>query len=153
MSTESSALNDYHSAVFVRAPEPKENSLLGAKHAFLDADRVANEAAACNLNMKDEPLARKSDAQFRSNFSHPSRFARAASGIKTRALFDFINATQKAPAVQCVRGVKVDQPDIYFQLLYCVWHQAAFRSPDDDDGGGGGSCGGYRPLSALALPQ
>jgi hypothetical protein len=43
------ALNDYHSAVFVRAPEPKENSLLGAKHAFLDADRVANEAAACNL--------------------------------------------------------------------------------------------------------
>jgi len=91
LSTESLALNDYHSAVFVRAPEPKENSLLGAKHAFLDADRVANEAAAaCNLNMKDEPLAGESERraislQLFSSLAPLSR-AQLLYGIKKRAL-------------------------------------------------------------------
>lgn len=101
--------------------------------------------------MKDEPLARESETR---NFAPTFLIARASSaraafGIKS-ALFDFINATQKAPAVQCVcvSGVKVDQPDIYFQLL---WHQAAFRSPDDE--GDGGSCGLSSSLSALALRE
>lgn len=84
--------------------------------------------------MKDEPLARESDAQFRSNFSRSQR------AVYLNALPLILSMPRrKHQRSVSVSGVKVDQADTFI-FNYCVCGgtvRLRFVHPDDD----GGSCG------------